>query len=285
LLAAGGCTLPKFPLFEFLTPGEEQYQLRTIDGIDLDKESTSPPVNLDEAAAKTGTPGALPPGEELPPPDPNLLPGALDKSSANGKQKDTPVPIADRLDLTLADARASALSANLELQIEQVNPAIARQVISQEEGQFEATFSSTYVRNRVDPPPGVLAGGQPDTTFDQFTNAVTQPLIGGGEFRALHDFTKTDIHGLPVFNSVDTDLGVEYRQPLLRGFGYQVNTANIQIARAQTGIADAQAKLTAIRLLACWPTWNERTGDCTRPASFTRSRCNNWSWPSGNTRA
>ena len=37
---------------------------------------------------------------------------------------------------------------------------------------------------------------------------------------------------------------------LLRGAGYQVTTAGIQIARTQSGIADAQSKLTAITVLS-----------------------------------
>jgi hypothetical protein len=55
------------------------------------------------------------------------------------KPEELPVRPAEQLTLSLADVRASALEANLDLQVEQVNPAIARQVVSQEEGRFEAT--------------------------------------------------------------------------------------------------------------------------------------------------
>lgn len=230
-----GCHLPAFPLVPFLSPPEEAYQLRTIDGIDLDEESTSAPVTLDEVARADSS---------------EILPPGSDSSPIDSKSEELPVPVAERLDLTLADARASALESNLELQVQEVNPAIARQVIWQEKGRFEATFNSTYVRNRIDAPPGFLAGGLPDRTLDRFTNSVSQPLTTGGEIRALHDVTKTDVHGMNDPNAVDTDLGLEFRQPLLRGFGYLVNTADIQIARTQTGIADARSKLTAIRALA-----------------------------------
>lgn len=243
LLATSGCRLPYFPLFRFLSPHEESYQLRTIDGIDLDKASTVAPKKLNDAIAANGLAQPNMTGEELPP-------GGQDSLAGDDSLPEQSVPIAERLELTLADARASSLTANLDLQVEQVNPAIARQVISQEAGRFETTFSSSYVRNRIDRPPGVLAGGPPEVTLDSFSNSVTQPLTTGGEVRALHDVTKTDVHGSNAFNSVDTDLGIEFRQPLLRGFGYRVNTAGIQIARAQTGIADSRAKLTAIRVLA-----------------------------------
>ena len=249
LLSTAGCKLPKFPLIALLPAEEAVSKLRTIDGIDLAKESTSVPEQLSDAANDSKD-SPKSDAEELPTPDTtNRAPTG--RLSTNDSQADElPVPPAERVILSLADARTSALDANLELRVEQVNPAIARQIVSQEAGRFEATFNSSYVRNRVDPPPGVLAGGPPDTTFDIFSNSITQPLIAGGAVTALHDFTKTDIHGSNAFNSVDTDLGVEYRQPLLRGFGYKINTASIQIARAQTGIADARSKLTAIRVLA-----------------------------------
>jgi outer membrane protein TolC len=237
LLTACGCQVPKSPLFAFLSVPDETSKLRTIDGIDLSKESITAPETLGQVTGNDSRPQVVRPS-----------PGG--SPLGNSETEQLPVPVAKQLDLTLADARVAALESNLDLQVEQVNPAIARQVVSQETGRFEATFDSTYVRNRLDPPPGFLAGGLPDRTFDSFTNSVTQPLMIGGELRALHDFTKTDVHGLNAPNAVDTDLGLEFRQPLLRGFGYRVNTADIQIARAQTGIADARSKLTAIRVLA-----------------------------------
>jgi outer membrane protein len=248
LLTAGGCRLPSFPLFAFLTPSEESHKLRSIDGIALEKESTSRPKRLGEAAIKDSTTGPGRGTEELPPPA--IPPSGSNAASDESKSKKPIVLPAERLVLTLADARASALEANLDLKVEEVNPAIARQAISEEAGKFEATFNSTYVRERVDPPPGVLLGGDPDTTFDRFTNTITQPCTSGGQLQVLHNVTKSDIHFSDVLNAVNTDVGVAYRQPLLRGFGYQVNTANIQIARAQTGIADTQSKLTAIRVLS-----------------------------------
>ncbi len=226
----GGCRLPSFPLFSFLTPRQEVHQLRTIEGIALDKESTSPPKHLGDAATKDSKAGATTITEELPPPS------ASDPSKSglaeSTKPKKPVVPPADRIALTLADARASALEANLDLRVQEVNPAIARQAISAEAGKFEATFRTTYQRERLDPPPGVQFGGVPDTTFDRFTNTITQPLTTGGQFQVLHNVTKSDINVPDVFDAVNTDLGVTYRQPLLRGFGYQVNTASIQIARA-----------------------------------------------------
>ena len=144
LLTAGGCRLPSFPLFAFLTPREESHKLRSIDGIALKKESTSRPKRLDEAATKDSKTGPGRSTEELPPPA--IPPSGSNASPDETQSKKPVVPPVERLVLTLADARASALEANLDLKVEEVNPAIARQAISEEAGKFEATFNSTYVR-------------------------------------------------------------------------------------------------------------------------------------------
>jgi outer membrane protein len=247
-LATGCCRLPWFPLFSFMSPREETHQLRTIDGLAVDKESTSPPKRLGDVTNKDIKAGTSPNAEELP--APSTSDPLKSSSTAIDKLKKPAVRPADRIVLTLADARASALEANLDLRVQEVNPAIARQTVSAEAGKFEATFRTTYQRERLDPPPGVQFGGTPDTTFDRFTNTITQPLTTGGQIQVLHNVTKNDINIPDVFDAVYTDMGITYRQPLLRGFGYQVNTSSIQVARAQSGIADSQSKLTAIRVLA-----------------------------------
>ena len=68
LSVVGGCRLPWFPLFSFMTPRQEAHQLRTIDGIALDKESKSSPKHLGDAATKDSKAGAATNTEELPPP-------------------------------------------------------------------------------------------------------------------------------------------------------------------------------------------------------------------------
>ncbi|REJ68240.1 MAG: TolC family protein [Planctomycetota bacterium] len=220
-----GCPLPWYDAPPLLTSTDYCRELRTIDGIVLEQESVIAPVPLEEAIAENGQNGYQPEAE--PPREPPA-----------------------ELPLSLGEARAAALVANLDIGVELLNPLIARQGISAEAARFESTFNASIERRRLDPPPGVAAGGVPDTTFDDLDLAFTQPLSTGGVYRLLHDVTKSDIHvpGLP--NITGTDLGVEFSHPLLRDFGYRVNTAGIQIARANSGIADAQSKLTAIRVLA-----------------------------------
>lgn len=153
--------------------------------------------------------------------------------------------------LLLEDARASALRSNLDLQVIRIEPAIAREQISVEEWAFEATFSSALQRNRIDPPPGNFTFGiPPETVTDTWNNGVAVPLYSGGTLSAETTLDRTD-GNIPGINSIyDTSTGVTFAQPLLRGGGFNVNTAGIRIAHGQSGIADARAKLVAINVLA-----------------------------------
>jgi outer membrane protein TolC len=198
--------------------------LRAIDGLSLEEESIRTPLAVDEAGTTIGH------REEAD----NRLPPAPPKE----------------VDLSLGEVRAAALTANLDLRVELLNPAIARENISQEVARFESTFAGTLERRRLDPPPGFILGGPSDSTFDNVGASITQPLTSGGRLDVVHDITKLDSHQGGRFNEVDTSLGVEFNQPLLRNAGYQVNTAGVQVARAEAGIADARSKLTAIEVLA-----------------------------------
>jgi hypothetical protein len=64
----------------------------------------------------------------------------------------TPVPAPINLELTLADARGSALNAHLDVAVQLIIPAIARTVISQETGRFAATYNGSFT---TDAPPGL----------------------------------------------------------------------------------------------------------------------------------
>lgn len=224
LLLAGGCSLPAIAPPKMLTNPALQHNLRTIEGLSLADESMDTPTSVEEALAAAA-------GEEA-------LAGAA------------PLEPPAEIELSLGEVRVAALAANLDLRVELLNPAISRTVISQEVARFEATFSGAVQRNRLDLPPGFLLGGPPDSTFDSMEASITQPLTSGGSLDFFHDATKVDSHVLGIPNEVDTSLGAQFTQPLLRNAGYQVNTASVQVARAETGIADAQSKLTAIQVLA-----------------------------------
>lgn len=244
-------------------------ELRSIQGIDLAQESQTQPIqpkpqtpiaNKVKATASTKSLIDQADVEALQTLEPKPMANANNNNStsevreaveprlSNSTQIQTPA--GPPQPLSLAEARAAALQSNLDLAVALVDPAIARQVVNAEAARFQAVFDSSYVRNRIDSPPGFAAGGSPDTTFDRINASATQPLTGGGSISLRHSIDKTAPHFVPFPDFVNTSAGLEFQQPLLRGAGYQVNTASIQIATTQAGIADAQAKLTAIQVLS-----------------------------------
>ena len=262
-----GCRLP-CPIPCFVKHAIEGSELRTIQGIELERESLTPAIQPKPKKASNstnlGTPSNVDRTQsnvDCPAPMPNVsidypVQPASGISVREAVEPTLPseqtklAPDVPPTPLTLAEARAAALQGNLDLAVALVNPAIAQQVVNSEAARFQAIFDNSYVRNRIDPPPGFDAGGAPDTTFDRIGATVTQPLTTGGSIGWTHAIDKADSHFVPFPNSVNTSNGIRFRQPLLRGAGYQVTTAGIQIARTQSGIADAQSKLTAIGILS-----------------------------------
>ena len=267
---AFGCRLP-YPVPAFVKRNMAGPELRSIQGIDLAQESQTQPIQPEArppVADKETERAPVPPLDvkddsskpvsdelELEPknkPDREKIASGVHEAIEPKLSNQLPniASVGPPQPLSLAEARAAALQSNLDLAVALVDPAIARQVVNAEAARFQAVFDSSYVRNRVDSPPGFAAGGSPDTTFDRIGASATQLLTGGGSISLRHSIDKTAPHFVPFPDLVNTSAGLEFQQPLLRGAGYQVNTASIQIASTQAGIADARAKLTAIQVLS-----------------------------------
>lgn len=154
-----------------------------------------------------------------------------------------------RTDITLADVRAKALSHNLDLKVIQIDPSIARSRVSEEEAKFESTFFANYTRNENNLLTN-LEEGLPIAS-DSLDTGVRFPLATGGTFTAGGLFNRADPNN-PLITSDSWQSGLEFSisQPLLRNAGIEANTASIRIARLASQIADARAKLEAIRVLA-----------------------------------
>ncbi len=56
------------------------------------------------------------------------------------------------LAVSLEECRALTLENNLDLKVELINPAIAAERVSQEEAQFEATFSANMIYSKTNSP-------------------------------------------------------------------------------------------------------------------------------------
>ena len=154
-------------------------------------------------------------------------------------------------DLSLAEARASALQRNLDLRVQLFAPAQAKTAIGVEMAKFEASIVANYQRNDQNLLSNLAAGNAGAT--DNGSLGVALPLATGGTVNVSGNslMSNQDLaSSLPGYQDNQGGLAFSLSQPILRGAGVEANTASIRVARLNGQVADARTKLEAIRLLA-----------------------------------
>ncbi len=157
----------------------------------------------------------------------------------------------ERVDLTLGEARVRAFENNLGLRATLVDPVIAAERLSQEEGRFNALFTLTGVWAETDDAVATdLLDAQ--STRQGITPGVTIPLRTGGEFTISTPVTRFETNNqFSTLNpAVTADLELSLSHNLLRGAGRRVATHAIRLAEYNRQISEAQSKLEVIRTLA-----------------------------------
>lgn len=158
---------------------------------------------------------------------------------------------AEKLELTLEEARALALANNLSLKVQLVSPAIAAERVSEEEAKFEWAFVSNINYSKTDTPTSTtLEGSLVD--YSNVDLGVQIPLRTGGTVR--FDVIDTRVKTNNIFSTLNpaytADFSVSISQPLLRSAGNRANTHSIRIAEYDRQINEAQTKLEVIRVIA-----------------------------------
>ncbi len=157
----------------------------------------------------------------------------------------------ESIELSISDARASALTNNLGLSVTLLSPTIAQEQLSGEEAKFEALFTLSGLYSKGDDAvSSSLVGSQ--TESQSLTPGVTIPLHTGGSISVsapLNRFASDSafISPNPGFTS---DLNISLSHNLLRGAGRRVATHSIRLAEYGRQISETQAKLEVIRVLA-----------------------------------
>lgn len=154
------------------------------------------------------------------------------------------------LDLTYRRAIERALAKNFQIQVETYNPKIAKAQTLSQEGAFDPVvgLSYTYDENRrdlraLDPTfdpnePGANGRGR----FARTTGTNAEASISGlTPWGLTYNFgpsirRDTDTRSL-IDERWETFVGGSIVQPLLRGFGTDVNLAQVRIARANQSIS------------------------------------------------
>lgn len=144
--------------------------------------------------------------------------------------------------LTLEQVRAAALSNNLDLKIDLIDPSIALRSVDVERAKFESFFYGSTSAERAE----TVGTGDVSETWDSEVG-IQQPLSTGGSLRVGMPFTGSHSDSNDL---AEAAASVTYVQSLLRGAGTHINTQSIRIAAHQWNIVSARTKLAAIQLLA-----------------------------------
>jgi len=144
--------------------------------------------------------------------------------------------------VSLQSAIETSVRNNLSIQIARLQPAINESIVVAAEAAFDAVFFTNVNWNSTDRPQAVaIVGGTPIGVGAQINNqfrfdtGIRKKLSSGAQvfvFTELSRFNnKTPGVTLLPDPSWNAAINVGITQPLLRGFGANVNTATIRIAR------------------------------------------------------
>ena len=144
-----------------------------------------------------------------------------------------------RVPITLAAAIRIAVEHNIDAQQVRLGPAIRETQITQAEAAFDAEFFADLSFQKLDTPrprtPGATSPfGSTVASNTQYQTGIRKALQTGGQVSISTTIERTDevpsFFADPTFYS--TNIAVTVAQPLLRGFGTDVNRAAIELSRS-----------------------------------------------------
>jgi HAE1 family hydrophobic/amphiphilic exporter-1 len=155
--------------------------------------------------------------------------------------------------LSLRDALSMALENNKDIEVARENVRIAEFDLLGAQGVYDPKLTTTAFYERVESPvASFLSGGQDGSTIQSdYTGSARlegqSPFLGGNyrfDFSSVRLTTNNQFTALnPQF---PTALTFSYTQPLLRGLKVDNNRRQIQIARKNLSLTDAQFRQRAI---------------------------------------
>ena len=228
-LVASGC---KSPLYR---SGEEELRDQLISSYrtEIEAVSTAPVIELSRVPSDVV--------EELTPEREN----ELNKISGIEAYQDDDLIVGQNLlgdenqevvRLTLQKAIELAVKNNLDIRTARYTPAITETRLTQAEAFFDANFfiNSGYTRN-ADPNFGNVFAGQQGAALSEmynFQTGINKQLASGAQLTTSTSLDHThSSFGGDTSNFFESNLTVNLVQPLLRGFGADVNRASIILAR------------------------------------------------------
>jgi outer membrane protein TolC len=202
-----------------------------------------------------GTTGGIAPAE-LPTEPPPVAPNFQAPSRPLPSAERIGVDMSDQTALTLNDAIALALQNNNDIDGSRIDVQVAEYNLTAARGVYDPVFSSeSYYENRTTPTSSTIAGGlNGSVTQSDLTGAARfggfSPKAGGSyqlDFSSTRLTTNNQNVTLnPQFPSA---LTFTYTQPLLRGLRFDNNRRQIEIAKKNLSLTDAQFRQRAIETI------------------------------------
>ena len=144
----------------------------------------------------------------------------------------------DTVHISLKAAFELAIRNNLDIQEARLLPAVRDTELAQAQAAFDAIFFWNFDFNKLDTPqPPAAAGldvfGSVQSDERTVTVGIRKPLTSGGQITAQTRMTR-EFRNPTFFGDVDrfyeTDLAFTLTQPLMRGFGTDVNRSQIHLS-------------------------------------------------------
>ncbi|MGI8657128.1 MAG: TolC family protein [Pyrinomonadaceae bacterium] len=166
------------------------------------------------------------------------------------------VDMANQRPLALREAIEMALSNNKDIEVARENVQAAEFDLRGARGVYEPRLSSlSYYERTKTPVSSSLSGGSNGavTQADFTGTARAEGLVkkGGGGYRV--DFSSIRLNTDNQFVSLNpqypTALTFNYTQPILRGFRFDANRRNIEVAKKNLSMTDAQFRQRAIETI------------------------------------
>jgi outer membrane protein len=155
------------------------------------------------------------------------------------------------LELSLEQARAEALTHNLDLRVALVNPTIAAQQVSIEEARFESAFTLRAAYSELDSPTASTLSSAQSKNLSLVPGVRIPTRTGGNATVRLPMSKNENNNSFSTLNpAYSSDLEFSLSHELLRNAGRRTNTAALRIAGYNLQATEAQTKLEVIRQLA-----------------------------------
>jgi outer membrane protein len=169
--------------------------------------------------------------------------------------------------LTILDCVQAALKQNINIGIQRLNPAISQAQVQEQEGIFDINWVTGLSENEITRPAGYFtSGGVVYPSSNTFSRTYTyQDTLSGltplgtkyqfGLMPASSIFSgnqriQSSTYGAGLGPDWTMSMGATVTQPLLKNFGWDVNTYQIRIARKNKDISYQQFILSVMQTVA-----------------------------------